>query len=329
MGQLCQPGAQLGRALVDVGEEVVVHLVQHGQRTGAADRVAAERRAVGAGLHVVGDLFVHQHRADGQTAAEPLRQRDDVGVQIKMLARQELAGAAHAGLHLVHNDKDVFFPAERRDPGDVVRVQRDDAALALHQLHHDGAGVLVGGLFQRGKVARGHVVKISREGAEVVVEHVLAGGGQGRQCAAMEGVDQRDDLIPALSIHIYAVFAGALDRALVGLGARVAEKHGVQPGAAAELFRQLAVGGGVIQVRRVLQRCGLVGHSPDPRGVAVAQRVDADARREVKVALAVGVPGRHALALRQHDLAAAIGVEDVVVITGNNFFGIQLGDPLF
>ena len=246
-----------------------------------------------------------------------------------MLARQELAGAAHAGLHLVHNDEDVFFPAERRDPGDVVRVQRDDAALALHQLHHDGAGVLIGGLFQRGKVARGHVVKISREGAEVVVEHVLAGGGQGRQCAAMEGVDQRDDLVPALAIGIYAVFAGALDRALVGLGARVAEEHGVQPGAAAELFRQLAVGGGVIQVRRVLQRCGLVGHSPDPRGVAVAQRVDADARREVKVALAVGVPGRHALALRQHDLAAAIGVEDVVVITGNNFFGIQLGDPLF
>ena len=34
--------------------------------------------------------------------------------------------------------------------------------LALHQLHHDGAGVLVGSLFQRGKVARGHVVKISR-----------------------------------------------------------------------------------------------------------------------------------------------------------------------
>ena len=124
----------------------------------------------------------------------------------------------------------------------------------------------------------------------------------------MEGVDQRDDLIPALAIGIYAVFAGALDRALVGLGARVAEEHGVQPGAAAELFRQLAVGGGVIQVRRVLQRCGLIGHSPDPRGVAVAQRVDADARREVKVALAVGVPGRHALALRQHDLAAAIGV---------------------
>ena len=145
----------------------------------------------------------------------------------------------------------------------------------------------------------------------------------------MEGVDQRDDLIPALAIGIYAVFAGALDRALVGLGARVAEEHGIQPGAAAEFFRQLAVGGGVIQVRRVLQRCGLVGHSPDPRGVAVAQRVDADARREVKVALAIGVPGRHALALRQYDLAAAIGVEDVVVITGNNFFGIQLGAPLF
>ena len=117
-----------------------------------------------------------------------------------------------------------FSLAERRDPGDVVRVQRDDAALALHQLHHDGAGVLVGGLFQRGKVARGHVVKISREGAEVVVEHVLAGGGQGRQCAAMEGVDQRDDLIPALAIGIYAVFAGALDRALVGLGARVGKE---------------------------------------------------------------------------------------------------------
>ena len=92
-----------------------------------------------------------------------------------------------------------------------------------------GAGVLVGGLFQRGKVARGHVVKISREGAEVVVEHVLAGGGQGRQCAAMEGVDQRDDLIPALSIRIYAVFAGALDRALVGLAPELPKNTASSP----------------------------------------------------------------------------------------------------
>ena len=63
--------------------------------------------------------------------------------------------------------------------------------------------------------------------------------------------------------------------------------------------------------------------------MAVAQGVDADTRRKIEIFLAVGVPGGHALALCQHDLAAAVGVEDVVVVPGNHFFGIHLGYPLY
>ena len=60
-----------------------------------------------------------------------------------------------------------------------------------------------------------------------MVEHILAGGGQGCQRAAMEGIDKRDDLAAALAIRVYAVFAGTLNGTLVGFGTRVAEEYSI------------------------------------------------------------------------------------------------------
>ncbi len=72
-----------------------------------------------------------------------------------MLTGQELAGAAHAGLHLIDDEQNVFFLAERRDLGNIVGIQGDNAALALYQLHHDGAGRGIGGLSSAAKSPAG------------------------------------------------------------------------------------------------------------------------------------------------------------------------------
>ena len=48
-----------------------------------------------------------------------------------MLTAQEGAGAAHAGLHLVHDEDKVLFITEGAHSLHILRVQRHHAALAL------------------------------------------------------------------------------------------------------------------------------------------------------------------------------------------------------
>ena len=106
-----------------------------------------------------------------------------------MLAAQEGAGAAHAGLHLVHDEDKVLFITEGTHGLHILRVQRHHAALALDQLQHNGAGMAVHQFPEALDVTGGGIDKALVEGAEVVGEHLLTGGGQGGNGAAMEAVD--------------------------------------------------------------------------------------------------------------------------------------------
>src|SRR5207253_8671928 len=55
-------------------------------------------------------------------------------------------------------------------------------------------------------------------------ESFLAGGRHGRQCPPMEAAFEGDDFERAGPVQ-GAVFAGELDRALIGLRARIGEEH--------------------------------------------------------------------------------------------------------
>ena len=104
---------------------------------GARDRVAAERGGVVAGLErrrrVVGD----EQRADRQPVREPLRERHRVGPDAELLPREERAGAADAGLHLVEDEQRAVLVGERAREREDLRRERPDAALALHRLEQD------------------------------------------------------------------------------------------------------------------------------------------------------------------------------------------------
>ena len=289
MGQLFQAGPQLGGVLPHTGQEALVQTVHHHVGAGADHRVAAKGGAVAAGTHPGGHLLIHQDRADGQAAPQALGQGDDVGPEVELFTGQEGAGAAHAGL---------------------------------------GAGLLVHQLGQRFDVSRRGVDKAVVEGSEVVVEGVLAGGGQGGQGPAVEAVHQGDDLVPALAVVVKAVFPGCLDGALVGLGPRIAEEHLAHAGAAAQPLGQLGAGSGVVEVGGVLELVGLLGNRLGPVQVAVAQAVHPDAAGEVQIILALGTIGVEAVALLDDDGVAVIGMQDVVVVPRNDFLGIHLVSSL-
>ena len=55
----------------------------------------------------------------------------------------------------------------------------------------------------------------------------------------------------------------------------------------------------------------LLANGREPGRVAVAERVDGDARGEVEVGVAVGVPEGGALAFYEDDLWPGVGLEDV------------------
>ena len=240
-----------------------------------------------------------------------------------MLTAQEGAGAAHAGLHLVHDEDKVLFITEGAHSLHILRVQRHHAALALDQLQHNGAGMAVHQFPEALDVTGGGIDKALVEGAKVVVEHLLTGGGQGGNGAAMEAVDQRDHNIAALAVVVKAVLAGSLDGTLVGLGTGISKKHLVHAGALAQLFGQLAAGGSVIEVGGVLQLVGLLGDGLGPGQVAVAQAVHADAAGEIQILLALGALGIQAVALFQCNGVAVIGVQDIFVVPLDDFFGIH------
>ena len=156
------------------------------------------------------------------------------------------------------------------------------------------------------------------------MEHALSGGGQGSNGAAMEAVDQRDDIVAVGTVFVEAVLAGGLDGTLVGLCARVAEEHPALSGALAELFGQLAAGGGIVEVGGVLQLVCLPGDGLGPGHIAVAQAVDADAAGEVEVLLPLGAFGIEAVALLEDDGVACVGMQDILVVPLDDFFGIHI-----
>ena len=108
----------------------------------------------------------------------------------------------------------------------------------------------------------------------------------------MEGVlEGQDPGAPAP-----AVAAGDLEGGLIGLGTGVGQEDaGVLSGAVGEgepdeLLGEADLGRGGEEVRDVTQFGELVGDGPDDRGVCVAQAVDGNARQQVDVLPAVGVP---------------------------------------
>ena len=93
--------------------------LDRGQRRPAGDRVAAERGGVHPRLERRGDRRPGDHHARGDAAGQRLGAGQDVGRDALVLIGEPLAGAAHAGLHLVEDQEHAVLvaqlPQARRD----------------------------------------------------------------------------------------------------------------------------------------------------------------------------------------------------------------------
>ena len=128
--------------LPDVIEEARrEHDVEDGVADRHGERVAAEGRAMDARGHALGGLGGREARPHRETAADALGDRHDVGLDAAPLMREQPAGAPDAGLHLVEDEEHAMFVAELAQAAQALRRDVADAALALHRLDQDGAGL--------------------------------------------------------------------------------------------------------------------------------------------------------------------------------------------
>ena len=94
-----RPRAELGRR----------HLVEHGERRRAGQRVAAERPSQAARVHGVHDPRPAGDAGERQAAAQRLPGDDDVRLHAVVLDRPDRPGAADARLHLVVDVEDAVL----------------------------------------------------------------------------------------------------------------------------------------------------------------------------------------------------------------------------
>ena len=104
--------ADRGRAL---DQALLVDHVEDGERRRLRDRVADVRAADRVRAGRVHDLGPAEHARERQAAGDRLGDRDQVGLDVVVLDREELAGAAEAGLHLVDDQDDPVVVADAAD----------------------------------------------------------------------------------------------------------------------------------------------------------------------------------------------------------------------
>lgn len=293
----------LAQVLADLlrvaGEVTVEELVHLGERRGAADGVAAERRAVGAHREGLRDFLAGADGADRHAAAERFRHGDDVRLDAVVHEAHDLARAAPARLYFVDEEEQAVLIAELPQADHEFLRRGMDAALALYRLEHDGDRVLVAGVLERLEVVVRCVGEAVRHRAEADLAGVarLARRTHGAERAAVEAHLRRDDVVLVRTVVLDAVFARHLDHGLVGLGACALEEDLVHADGLADLLGEQRLRDRVRVVERLHDVRALILHCLDDFFVAVAGAVDGDACVEVEVRRAVLVV--HVLVFRR------------------------------
>ena len=288
--------AGLGGAFDDV------LVVEGGERRQSGDHgelVATERgrvleclldRAVDASE----DLVRREHGAHRDVSTRQcLRHRDDVGLEIPVLVREELSRAAETGLHLVDHEQGLVAVAQLLGRVPVVG-RRHVNAFALDWLDDERGRRALGELsLQRVDVAEGHRDAVGKERSETFAELLAT---VERECAGAQAVEA------VLGVDDAGASGGLpseLDRRFDCLGSRVAEERPVDPavGPADELLGEETGKQRAVHLHHVgkVEIDGLVQRGLDRR-MAAAEGVDAESGQEIEILLAAVVVEVAALA---------------------------------
>ncbi|CAH0327772.1 hypothetical protein SRABI128_06447 [Microbacterium sp. Bi128] len=252
-------------------------------------------------------------------AGDALGHGDDVRDNTFVVHGEPFTGAAEAGLDLIGDEHDALVLGPVRQRGQEPVGGDNEAALALDRFDDDRGNLLAANLlldhgdgalgslgtgdlrvFLAERVAHRHAVDLGRERAEVgLVRHGLGGQRHGQVGAAVVGVVERDDGVPA------GGQAGHLDGVFDRLGAGVEQHRALFVVARGEAVQLL--GNGDIALVRRDHEAG-VGevlhgflHGADDGGVRGADARHGDAGAEVNEGVAVDVVD---------DAAVGVGHED-------------------
>ena len=134
-----------------------------------------------------------QHAPTGMPLPSALAMVTTSGSIAAVLEGEPAAGPAQAGLDLVDHQQDVAVRAQLRAAAEVVRRRHDHAGLALDRLDQDGGHPAPDRRPRPGRRGRrrGRGRTPSGIGAKACLLGRLAGGGQGGQGPAVEGVPGR------------------------------------------------------------------------------------------------------------------------------------------
>ena len=169
--------------------------------------------------------FIHEDGANWKAGAQPFCKGNNIGADMVLLTTEEGSRSADACLHLVHDQHNVIFLAERFQILRVLFVHSGHAALALDKFHHDTTDRCINRIGQLLTVIDRHIPESFRKWEKVLMERILSGCGQCCDCPAMEGILQRNDLIAPLTLFLPAILARQLDRAFIGLCAGITKEN--------------------------------------------------------------------------------------------------------
>ncbi|CAB4852028.1 unannotated protein [freshwater metagenome] len=249
------------------------------------------------------DLALGPTGAHREAVAHRLGHRDHIRHHAGVLEPEPLAGAAVAGLHLVHDQQQSALVAQSAHIAQVLHVGGHHTTLTLHRFEQHRTHRRVDRALQRGDVVERRIPEPIRHRLERFVLGGLTRGCECGQRTSVEAAVGADHSVTATAAEL----AGQLQRCLVGLGTAVAEEHlAVMPSRLQKErvhlhrgFQRCRVGEQVADVQQLVRlTTDRLGH----HRVRMTKRRDREATQEVEIPLAVGVPQFGARAALEHHL---------------------------
>ena len=284
--------------------------VDHCRPYGAAQRVAAIGRAMRARDHARSRPFGGQHRPQREAAANALGDHHDVGGDPGPFMGKQLAGAAHAALHLVQDHQRARGIAKVAQTLEAGIGQHADAAFALDRFQHHRRRTAGDRGTQRVVIAEGQHAEAGHQRAEAL-GHLFRPCRRNRPGGpAVEGTLKGHNLDPVRLALIVPVFAGHLDRQFGGLGAGIGEEDRVGKAMVHQQRRQLFLLRDAVKVGHMPQLRRLRAQCRHQRRMRMAQRVHRDARPQIKVSAAIPGHQPRAFAPDKRQGRTGIGGQD-------------------
>ena len=156
-------------------------------RCRAGDGIAAECRAMIARREGILRPLEEETGADGKSSRKSLCGRHDVGRDVVLLIGVQRAAAAVPALHFVTDEQNVVLRTPCGELFDESLVERRHAALPLHALDDDRAGILSRGALHIGNV-RLRIGDVGNERPEILMEFLLPRRRQREERAPVEAV---------------------------------------------------------------------------------------------------------------------------------------------